>query len=167
MDFNKLYTYVVGNEIKDYNLVNGRQTAKKVANLAQNPNAIYRVASIENPSGLPMYNLVNVSQKNDVIDMNFKTIQDAQIYALSNKLQMEKDTPAKKAPAKKGKKVNESKQDDSILKLQKKGFEYKSQLDGGDIMMVQSKGGSHQVVQVDDDGNCNGMPFDKYVKEQL
>ena len=89
MDYNKMYTLVVGQEIQDYNKVNGEQTAKKVANLAQNPNNIYRVVKIENPSGNPMYTLANISNKNDIFDMNFKTIQDAQIYALANKLKMQ------------------------------------------------------------------------------
>ena len=90
MDYNTLYTMTVGREIENYNKANGEQTAKKVSNFAQNPNAIYKVVKVENPSGNPMYTLANVSAKNDIFDMNFKTIQDAQIYALANRLQMEK-----------------------------------------------------------------------------
>ena len=90
MDFNTLYTLTVGKEQQSYDLANGEQTAKKLANYANNPNAIYRVVKIEAPSGNPMYTLANVSCKNDIIDMNFKTIQDAELYAIANKIKMGK-----------------------------------------------------------------------------
>ena len=90
MDYNTMYTMTVGREIENYNKVNGEQTAKKVSNFVQNPNAIYKVVKIEAPSGNLMYTLANISNKNDIYDMNFKTIQDAEIYALANKIQMEK-----------------------------------------------------------------------------
>ena len=90
MDFNKLYNLVVGTEIRDYNDVKGKQEASKVmSGQIHNPNAIYQVVKVENPSGCPMYTLANMSKKNDIIDMNFKTIQDAEVYALANKLKMQ------------------------------------------------------------------------------
>ncbi len=88
MDFNKLYTMTVGKEQKSYELADDDQTARKLANYVNNPNAIYQVVKIENPSGNPMYTLGNMSNKNDIIDMNFKTIQDAEIYAIANKMKM-------------------------------------------------------------------------------
>jgi len=90
MEYQKLYTLTVGREMETYKKSNGEQTAKKVANSVQNPNAIYRVVKIEAPSGNPMYTLANVSKKNDIFDMNFKTIQDAEIFAIANKFNMEK-----------------------------------------------------------------------------
>ena len=89
--FDKLFYSTISREKKSYDHINNDQLTRKIAINKHNPNAIYKVVKVESPSGYPIYTLVNTSCKNDIIDMNLKTVQDAVLYAMQNGLNMEKD----------------------------------------------------------------------------
>ena len=93
MDFNRLYNYVVGNEIEDYRKAQGELNLLKQLNTQLNPNNRYRVVQKEGPGGTPIYYLFNIDLDDIVAQFKFQDLKLLNRYANQNNINLEPFQP--------------------------------------------------------------------------